>query len=170
MVESYDMDAKGSESSIVNESPAEGMAHAGRTIDGDLSCVQCGYNLRSLHERGTCPECGSAVRLSLVPVPPKPRIYLCASLALGGAAFPSLIGYLISGNNLWVIGVVLAVVWAVELTVVFLSAVALKHRSYMCPRKRLVVWATIITAGFIFLYTNMCIIVFLFYNVLGLDA
>jgi len=30
-------------------------------IDGDLPCIQCGYNLRSLSRAGNCPECGFPV-------------------------------------------------------------------------------------------------------------
>lgn len=30
----------------------------------DLACIQCGYNLRTLREADTCPECGAAVALS----------------------------------------------------------------------------------------------------------
>lgn len=32
-----------------------------RTIDHDVSCVSCGYNLRSLDVEGQCPECGADV-------------------------------------------------------------------------------------------------------------
>lgn len=35
------------------------------TLDRDVLCVDCGYNLRGLSPRGDCPECGCAVRLSL---------------------------------------------------------------------------------------------------------
>ena len=31
------------------------------TIDGDLPCLECGYNLRSLGCDGQCPECGLEV-------------------------------------------------------------------------------------------------------------
>jgi hypothetical protein len=31
----------------------------------DLACIQCGYNLRTLHREARCPECGLAVRRSL---------------------------------------------------------------------------------------------------------
>ena len=35
------------------------------TIDCSLPCVCCGYNLRTLPSAGRCPECGSAVELTL---------------------------------------------------------------------------------------------------------
>lgn len=34
------------------------------TIDHDLSCMICGYNLRSLTPDGTCPECGADIARS----------------------------------------------------------------------------------------------------------
>jgi len=34
-------------------------------VAGDLSCIQCGYNLRTLHHDGKCPECGTAVERTL---------------------------------------------------------------------------------------------------------
>ena len=30
-------------------------------IDQDAPCFQCGYNLRTLHDDGECPECGASV-------------------------------------------------------------------------------------------------------------
>lgn len=43
--------------------PAKGMSkdQDTRTIDHDVSCVSCGYNLRSLDVEGQCPECGDDV-------------------------------------------------------------------------------------------------------------
>lgn len=40
---------------------------ASETIDSDLSCASCGYNLRTLNVAGRCPECGLAVRDSFPP-------------------------------------------------------------------------------------------------------
>jgi hypothetical protein len=34
-------------------------------VAGDLSCIQCGYNLKTLHRDGKCPECGTAVERKL---------------------------------------------------------------------------------------------------------
>ena len=34
-------------------------------ITFDLPCAECGYNLRGLTTRGGCPECGSAVLVSI---------------------------------------------------------------------------------------------------------
>jgi len=35
-----------------------------RCVVSDLGCRKCGYNLRTLHEDGQCPECGALVGLS----------------------------------------------------------------------------------------------------------
>lgn len=37
------------------------MVPLGETIDFDLSCARCAYNLRTLSRRGVCPECGHSV-------------------------------------------------------------------------------------------------------------
>jgi hypothetical protein len=37
-----------------------------RELTGDLPCVGCGYNLKSQSIRGVCPECGTAVRVTLL--------------------------------------------------------------------------------------------------------
>lgn len=43
-----------------------------RDLTGDLACVRCGYNLRGLSVRSTCPECDLPVRTTiLVIVDPK---------------------------------------------------------------------------------------------------
>ena len=39
--------------------------HDGRILDDDLTCLHCGYNLRSLLPDGACPECGTAVARSI---------------------------------------------------------------------------------------------------------
>ena len=36
------------------------------TIDGDVPCMECGYNLRTLSVKGLCPECGLEVMDSIV--------------------------------------------------------------------------------------------------------
>ncbi|MCI0675176.1 MAG: hypothetical protein L0Y42_05295 [Phycisphaerales bacterium] len=35
------------------------------TVDRDVQCVRCGYNLKSLVREGTCPECGAPIEQSL---------------------------------------------------------------------------------------------------------
>lgn len=40
----------------------------GRELGGDLPCFACGYNLRGLSVRSMCPECGSAVRATILAV------------------------------------------------------------------------------------------------------
>ena len=34
-------------------------------VDGDIKCLHCGYNLRTLRYESNCPECGMAVSVSL---------------------------------------------------------------------------------------------------------
>ncbi len=34
------------------------------TINEDVSCIQCGYNLRGLRESGRCPECNTDIAIS----------------------------------------------------------------------------------------------------------
>ena len=34
------------------------------TIEHDLTCFSCGYDLRGLEVEGTCPECGAEIRIS----------------------------------------------------------------------------------------------------------
>lgn len=44
----------------ISETPVD---HAIR-IETDLACVECGYNLRTLAQTGSCPECGTPVVVS----------------------------------------------------------------------------------------------------------
>ena len=37
-----------------------------RELTGDLPCAWCGYNLKGLSVRGKCPECGAAVRATIL--------------------------------------------------------------------------------------------------------
>jgi hypothetical protein len=54
---------------------AEGHVRGGPTkagvvsaLSGDLPCLRCGYNLRGLSVLGTCPECGTPARATLLSV------------------------------------------------------------------------------------------------------
>jgi uncharacterized repeat protein (TIGR04138 family) len=40
------------------------------TINCDLACVKCEYNLRGLMTDGKCPECGAPIEATLESVPP----------------------------------------------------------------------------------------------------
>jgi hypothetical protein len=40
-------------------------ATPGDTLDRDIACLSCGYNLRGLAPNGSCPECGRAIADSL---------------------------------------------------------------------------------------------------------
>jgi hypothetical protein len=42
---------------------------AASTVDYDLPCAQCGYNLRTLAHASRCPECATPVAVSLAPNP-----------------------------------------------------------------------------------------------------
>lgn len=51
------------------------------TLDADLTCLNCGYNLRGVEEAGVCPECGIDIgttlrrdRLSDAPLPWRRRL------------------------------------------------------------------------------------------------
>src|SRR4051812_32816459 len=59
------------------EDPIPPLGHAGvipaslapdlaRELTGDLPCVRCGYNLKSMSIRGVCPECGAPVRATIL--------------------------------------------------------------------------------------------------------
>jgi len=55
------------------EAPGDGASSADRSarllareLTGDLPCVVCKYNLRGLSIRAVCPECGAAVRATLL--------------------------------------------------------------------------------------------------------
>lgn len=41
--------------------PMGKMAADDQTLDVDVHCHQCGYNLRGLSEPGRCPECGTPI-------------------------------------------------------------------------------------------------------------
>jgi hypothetical protein len=47
----------------MNSNPSDNAA----SVTGDLPCVQCGYNLRTLSWDGRCPECNAIVRESAPP-------------------------------------------------------------------------------------------------------
>ncbi len=53
--------------STIDQTLAHIRVDAAGRVDQDLSCIKCGYNLRTLSlEEGRCPECGQAVGRSAV--------------------------------------------------------------------------------------------------------
>lgn len=59
------------ESRSLPGAPAEGESSSRATpqlaeLGGDLRCIRCGYNLRGLSIMGTCPECNTPIRATLL--------------------------------------------------------------------------------------------------------
>ena len=58
-------------------------------IDRDLSCINCGYNLRALPARHRCPECGVPTIVSVArserTLPPGDYLYIPVAADVGGA-------------------------------------------------------------------------------------
>lgn len=50
------------------DGPPPGGNLLARELTGDLPCVRCGYNLRGLSVRSVCPECGAAVRATILAI------------------------------------------------------------------------------------------------------
>jgi hypothetical protein len=48
-----------------NNIPTPVTLNAEGRVAGDLACIQCGYNLRTLHREAKCPECGLEVARSM---------------------------------------------------------------------------------------------------------
>ena len=83
-------------------------------IDHDVTCLNCGYNLRTMKLDGTCPECGTAVSVStrsdrLADAPPR---WLTR---LGGGARRLRLGVILTLPLLYV-GVVIATIGLFMLT------------------------------------------------------
>jgi hypothetical protein len=47
-------------------SPDDTAHNLARELTGDLPCINCGYNLRSISVLSVCPECGTPVRATLL--------------------------------------------------------------------------------------------------------
>ena len=121
-------------------------------IADDLHCLGCGYNVRGLRVHGRCPECGRAVRDSLVLLTQPARV--AAALATIGKSYLGLYGVAILllaarvGSNLLVwftftllaCCVLLRCVGALELR--FLSG--LQHRPQLTGRVELLWWVILI--------------------------
>lgn len=77
-------------------------------LSGDLPCVSCGYNLRGLSIRGACPECGTAVKATiLAAVDPRAE-------ELAPVRWPRLIGWGVVAWAGGALGACLAI-WALRL-------------------------------------------------------
>ena len=80
-----------------------------RELSGDLPCLSCSYNLRGLSVRGLCPECGLAIRATLLAVvDPK-------AMELQPIRWPRLVYF---GLVVWAVSSLAAVccTWAIRLT------------------------------------------------------
>ena len=62
---SQTVEGKGGSNGGVSSS---GVSSIVRELTGDLKCASCGYNLRGVSIRGVCPECGLAVRATILAV------------------------------------------------------------------------------------------------------
>jgi hypothetical protein len=99
-----------------SDSPRVGDAHRPQTrsldlareLTGDLPCISCGYNLRSISVLGVCPECATPVRATILA-----RVDPYAGV-LQPIAFPRMIA---AGLLLWVVGGMLAAVltWSLRI-------------------------------------------------------
>lgn len=74
-------------------------------IAGDLACIHCGYNLRTLQMRGVCPECGKAVSDSVQCSGPALAKWLEVTANAVSSATYLLLGELVI---LWLVGLSLA--------------------------------------------------------------
>jgi hypothetical protein len=94
-----------------------------RTVQGDLTCRRCSYNLRGLKSPGVCPECGTAFHLgrryasNFTDVP-------LASLAIQAKWLLALV---VSGLAMWVavLAAMFLYAWEVDLQVVSMVLVPL---------------------------------------------
>lgn len=50
------------------EAPPSAPQEVARLLTGDMPCIVCGYNLKSLSVRHVCPECGTPVRVTVLAV------------------------------------------------------------------------------------------------------
>ena len=57
---------RGDDHQPIPDDPAIGSGELVRFLKGELPCARCGYELRGLSIRGSCPECGLLVRATLL--------------------------------------------------------------------------------------------------------
>jgi hypothetical protein len=70
-----------------------------RTIEDDVHCSRRHYNLRGLQPTGRCPECGSAIPLSILALdrsgqrPPPVAAYIVSVIAAYAPFVPGVVDY-----------------------------------------------------------------------------
>ncbi len=88
---------------------------AAEMLDRDVTCLNCGYNLRGINPAGTCPECGMSISIALredhlqdAPEPWRRTVRLGTALVCLGTliSFPLLnIGPLLAAIGFWLVTV-----------------------------------------------------------------
>ncbi|MCC6679350.1 MAG: hypothetical protein IT445_00460 [Phycisphaeraceae bacterium] len=84
-------------------------------LDRDVTCLNCGYNLRGINPAGTCPECGMSISIALrqdhlqdAPQPWRRTVRLGTALVCLGTliSFPLLnIGPMLAAIGFWLVTV-----------------------------------------------------------------
>ncbi|GEM_PF-4232622 len=134
------------------------------TINHDLPCLTCGYNLRTLDLAARCPECGQPVHAT----PPNPVTNASARGATIAAVgilmvFASWSALFVDGmyqitNSLGHTGIYFAMMWTIATQAVWLIGIVLltKPRSY--DLRPVLCWFTRITAALSLLGITMIVI------------
>ena len=110
-------------------------------ISGDLQCVGCGYNLRTMQVGGRCSECGLAVERSLL-VLPQPRE---TAKAIRLAAFALVVNF---------VGLYVQPFQMVALVMLLFAAHRLRHRGQLSQMSELArklrwFWITIVISALV---------------------
>jgi hypothetical protein len=134
-------------------------------LTGDLPCIGCGYNLNGLSIRDVCPECGIAVRATILAmVDPmaeelrpirRPRLVAYGMIVWAWAAIAAALGVwadrLADVVGIWLDRpVALALPERVSLAGIALSGLA--AAVFVCPFRRPKAWDTVKAAGGVLLY------------------
>lgn len=132
-----------------------GVASLARDLTGDLPCTHCGYNLRGLSIREACPECGVAVRATILAVvDPRagelkpliaPKLTAAALVVWPTAAFGAAVCVwgLRGADALWAFGGIdLPSSWLAPASVAFLVVSAAAACALIRPIEQLSWWAS----------------------------